>query len=187
MGVALAEIRDSRLYRADYSTFEDYCREKWGWERRHAYRLITAAAVTAMSPIGLRPQTESQARELAKVEPEKRVEVLELAIAAGPVTARSIREARESFDLPPIGTPAGDYLAAVERQIERDNEIHNRHDKAAAEFNDRHAAAIMVEALLIKITLTIKEAKRSGRWRDFDDPVRNIPNQIAKLQTLCKR
>lgn len=37
--------------------------------------------------------SEGQARELAKVEPAKRVEVLEKAVEAGPVTAKTIQEA----------------------------------------------------------------------------------------------
>jgi len=44
VGQALLSIRDGRLYRAQFGTFEDYCRERWGWERRHAYRLMDAAA-----------------------------------------------------------------------------------------------------------------------------------------------
>jgi hypothetical protein len=37
---ALARIRQERLYREDYATWEDYCRERWGMSRRHADRLI---------------------------------------------------------------------------------------------------------------------------------------------------
>lgn len=42
VGNALLEIRDSRLYRQDYGTFEDYCRKRWKISRAHAYRLIEA-------------------------------------------------------------------------------------------------------------------------------------------------
>ena len=30
VGLALAEIRASRLYRREYSGFEEYCQKKWG-------------------------------------------------------------------------------------------------------------------------------------------------------------
>ena len=30
VGLALAEIRDLRLYKREYGGFEEYCREKWG-------------------------------------------------------------------------------------------------------------------------------------------------------------
>jgi phage N-6-adenine-methyltransferase len=63
VGLALLEIRDSRLYRAAHETFESYCRERWGWSRRHANRLIEASEVLeTLGPIG--PIHESQVREL---------------------------------------------------------------------------------------------------------------------------
>ena len=40
VGEALAEIRDSKLYRSDHKTFEDYCQSKWGWKKAHAYRTV---------------------------------------------------------------------------------------------------------------------------------------------------
>lgn len=97
VGCALAEIRNSKLYRADFKTFEDYCREKWGWEKRHAYRLIEAADVAKTCPVGHELTNERQARELAKVEPAARAEVLEIAAEAGPVTADAIRQASEEY------------------------------------------------------------------------------------------
>lgn len=43
VGEALAAIRDARLYRAEYATFEDYCQERWSMGRRRADQLIGAA------------------------------------------------------------------------------------------------------------------------------------------------
>ena len=40
VGEALMEIRDSRLYRVEHKTFEDYCREKWKMSDRRARQLI---------------------------------------------------------------------------------------------------------------------------------------------------
>ncbi len=44
-GKALAELRDRRLYRSTHRTFEEYCKDRFGFERRHPYRLIEAAVV----------------------------------------------------------------------------------------------------------------------------------------------
>lgn len=44
-GAGLRELRDRRLYRSTHKTFEQYCRERFGFERRHPYRLIEAANV----------------------------------------------------------------------------------------------------------------------------------------------
>jgi hypothetical protein len=71
VGRALLEIRDSRLYRENYSTFEAYCRERWGMSRAHAYRQIEAAQVAEMmSPIGDIPN-EAQARALAPLKDDE--------------------------------------------------------------------------------------------------------------------
>jgi hypothetical protein len=74
-----------RLYKEQFSTFEEYCQSRWGWTSTHARRLIEAAEVTTEmknAPIGSfsNPlpivQNEAQARELAKIkDPEIRAQV----------------------------------------------------------------------------------------------------------------
>ena len=65
VGRALQEIRDLRLY-YEYGTFENYCRDRWGFTPQHGGRLIAAAEVAAIvEPIGSTPASESVARELA--------------------------------------------------------------------------------------------------------------------------
>lgn len=66
VGAALSAIRDAKLYRADFATFEDYCKARWGMARSKAYRYIEAAEVAGhLSPIGDIPARESQVRPLA--------------------------------------------------------------------------------------------------------------------------
>src|SRR4051812_17697429 len=45
VGQALAEIRERKLYRDGFKTFEVYCRERHGFGRQRASALITAATV----------------------------------------------------------------------------------------------------------------------------------------------
>jgi hypothetical protein len=74
VGSALARIRDNRLYRRHHGTFEQYCGEKWGYQRAYAYRLILAAqAVAHLSPMGDIPQPthERQVRPLLGLRPEQ--------------------------------------------------------------------------------------------------------------------
>jgi hypothetical protein len=53
VGHALLEIRENRLYRDGFTTFDDYCRDRWGFERTRAHRLIEAARVAdAVLPMG---------------------------------------------------------------------------------------------------------------------------------------
>lgn len=71
VGKALLEIRDDKLYRTTYPTFEDYCQQRWQLDRRYAYRIMDSARVHAaldatetdrstseMSPIGDKPHNE---------------------------------------------------------------------------------------------------------------------------------
>jgi len=76
VGEALLEIRDSRLYRIEHRTFEAYCREKWGMSRPRVYQLIGASQVAKQvsTIVDKAPSTESQARPLTKLPPEKQAE-----------------------------------------------------------------------------------------------------------------
>ena len=59
---ALKAIRDERLYRVNYASFETYVNERWGYSRSHSYRLINFAECIEMSPAGDTPKTERQFR-----------------------------------------------------------------------------------------------------------------------------
>ena len=60
VGNALLRIRDARLYRQKFSTFEDYCRDQWRMSVAQGKRLIAAAEVVAnLAPKGA-IQYESQ-------------------------------------------------------------------------------------------------------------------------------
>ena len=66
IGQALRQIRDRRLYRQDFSTFEDYCTNRWEMSRRWAYQLIEAATVYENVRHGAQilPANERQVRPL---------------------------------------------------------------------------------------------------------------------------
>ena len=87
VGCALAAIRDERLYRAEHGTFEEYCRERWGIERRQAYRLIDAAATVTNVSLGTQtepPQHERQARPLTRLEPAEQIAAWQEAVDTAP-------------------------------------------------------------------------------------------------------
>lgn len=105
VGSALMDIRDARLYREDYATFEDYCQQRWNMTDRRARQLMDAAStVQAIEETGTTvPATESQARELSGLEPELAAEVMTKAAESGEkVTAARIREIREQVAPRPV-------------------------------------------------------------------------------------
>lgn len=78
-GSALATIRDDRLYRETYPTFEAYCQSRWGMGKQYAYRLIDQSTVVSaiasaalgssgpsessnvgMSPMGHKPEPDDR-------------------------------------------------------------------------------------------------------------------------------
>jgi hypothetical protein len=130
VGNALLEIRDSKLYRSSYSTFEEYCHNKWQISRPRAYQLIEAAEIVGnlstivdtqssnnesqvgSSPIGADlplPKNEAQVRELAGLEPEQQREVWQEATQTAPegkLTAGHIKQVREKIAAPsPLKDP----------------------------------------------------------------------------------
>ena len=78
VGMALAEIRDLRLYKREYSGFAEYCEKKWGWTRRYTEYVIAGAEAVRALPDKVRTivLSEAVARELAKVDPEQRAGVV---------------------------------------------------------------------------------------------------------------
>lgn len=80
VGRALRDIRDHRdgqLWKAEYGTFDNYCKARWDIQRQHAQRLVDAAEVVGqMSPIGGNtpiPTHERQVRPLCQLaRPEDR-------------------------------------------------------------------------------------------------------------------
>jgi hypothetical protein len=98
VGTALAEIRDARLYRITYTTFEDYCQERWGMSRRRGYELIAAAAVVdnVRNSAQAVPANEAQANELSQLD----------AIAQDAVWKIAVGTADKNGDERPIVTAA---------------------------------------------------------------------------------
>lgn len=101
VGAALARIRDSRLYRCGYTTFQEYCRARWELSETRANQLAVAANVTTIVvTAGLpAPSNEWQARELASLRktPEQLTRVWAAAHERSGgqlLTARVIKEAR---------------------------------------------------------------------------------------------
>lgn len=113
VGLALATIRDRRLYRSDHATFDDYCKSKWGFTKSYCNYLIDGAKIVQSLPKKLATivATESQARELGKVPEPDRPKVLKAASAIAesenrPLLARDIKDAAWAESLPADQTPS---------------------------------------------------------------------------------
>ena len=107
VAAALFEIRESRLYKMTHRTWESYCKERWGFGKSHANRLIQAAAVTKSldATMAARATTVRHVRELTRVDPEQWDEVLEEAsqiAGGGEPTVEVLKQVVDKRVPPPV-------------------------------------------------------------------------------------
>jgi hypothetical protein len=128
LGLALKDIRDRRLYREQYGTFEEYCAQRWGISRPRGYELCAAAEVvkdlSAVADIQVLPENEFQTRPLTRLKSphhRKRAWVLALKLAkteGHPVTARDVETAVVTVNgkyrsIPVNGVPMFDRVGGM--------------------------------------------------------------------------
>jgi len=99
VGLALREIRDTKLHRITHNTFDDYFKDRWGMDVRRAYQLIDAAIVVEnvnnCTEIEWIPQNEAQARPLVGLEPAEQARLWQKAIETAPdgkITAAHVKK-----------------------------------------------------------------------------------------------
>ena len=106
VGKALLAIQEQKLYRQDYKTFAEYCNDRGGFDKRHAYRLIDSAKVvenvTNWSQTIDTPKNESQARPLALLPADQQANawadvVDECKERGEPITAAAVVEVVEKY------------------------------------------------------------------------------------------
>jgi hypothetical protein len=104
-GAALLSIRDKKLWRETHKSFEAYVRDKWGFEKNYANKIIASSetvkklgTIVPKTPKALEITTEGQLRELTGVPSESLAAVVKQAAKlAGDdvITAKDIRQAKE--------------------------------------------------------------------------------------------
>lgn len=121
MADALRVIKEEKLYRGVYLTFDEYVGTRWGFSRQRAYQLIKAAEVSTAVDDDI---PERHAREIAKADKEQWPEIVE-----------EVQAKAESEERRPT---ADDYKQAVK---ERSGEIVTK-PKVSAHAADEFDAAI---------------------------------------------
>ena len=174
---ALVEIRDQRLFRAQFRTFEDYCREKWGMTRRHADRLVLANAVVenlesdqlvSKIPIAI-PVNEAQARPLAALPPKQQVEVARIVAAKTKTpTAKDFKKALQK-----VASPAKQD-SPPQPQVE---------DEPKPEVKSYNPKKEDAKAKLSELMGMVDDAETFARKAGNCDDVVNLLNQAGKLIT----
>lgn len=126
VGNALLTIREGKLYRTEFKTFEEYCQTKWEMSDRHARRLIVAAEVAGniTGPRGpeIPPTSEKQVRPLVNLPAEQQQEAWTVATASAggkQPTAKQVQAAvgvvKAEKTFPPI--PTTEFTQNQEEEI----------------------------------------------------------------------
>lgn len=140
VGNALAEIRDSELYREEFPSFESYCNDRWDLVRSAAYNRIAAAEVVdeirRVHNSGHLPQAESQALELAKAKDK-----------APKVWAEVVKRSPKLADGSPC-TTAKKIAAIRDEMLKPMVQHHNGPDRSKKESDReaKEAAEVVVES-----------------------------------------
>jgi hypothetical protein len=146
IGLALLEIRDTRLYRATHATFDDYLVARWGIHRSHAHRMIEAAKAarvieSSLSPDGGQalspaPKSERQVRPLTKLTPEGQTQAW----------GRAVRESGGKQPLAETVERCVDEVARTSPELVRDRARQAREALHSSESAEWYSPAPPVEA-----------------------------------------
>lgn len=105
IGQALRLIRDKRLYRENYPTFEEYCLNRWEISRRSVDHLIAAASVYENFEnhgSQILPANERQVRPLTALPPEQQLEVWNQVVTTAPegkITSTHVAQVVKEYKL----------------------------------------------------------------------------------------
>lgn len=194
-GAALRELRDRRLYRSTHKTFEDYCRDRFGFSRRHPYRLIDAAMVVDnLCPIGTQeqkginnthivPTSERQVRDIVALLPEEQRLVWQQAVeqAGGRVpSARIVKGIVEQLKEKPLRLATqfcnvGEVFTLI--GLEAEQRKYNRCPCVAVELNE---FTIMVDVYDTTIMVKPENLNRV----DSPDVGHQLPATLSRIKRL---
>ncbi len=164
VGLALAEIRDARLYRETHGTFEAYLDERWDMSRSRGYRLIDGARIAELvSPTGDVPANEAQARELLPLLKEEEAAVVDV-----------WRELRDEYGAENV--TAKKVRGFVRRRLER----RRREEQAKLERANQRARFVDSDGLEFKFE---RHVTYSTPRQQLDEDFLRILDEVEDLRT----
>lgn len=167
VGTALASIRDEKLYKHEFNTFEAYCQARWGWSRQYSYNLISAANTVESLP----------AKEAEKIQNERQARAIKTTPERAIPTPKQPQEKTEENHSQICEKPGniGDILSTTVDKME--NKCEKTKDNVGFEippgirgFFNRQSRAATFAATLSGIRLLVSKAHDDGD-PEFSDRV----------------
>lgn len=162
---AMRAIHDEKLYREEFSTWEAYCKGRWGMSAQYANRLIEHGRVLSLMDDEGKSETivslsETATREVAALPDDEKVEVLTEVVEEAKkkkrkkVTAKAVRKKVEEHQREPGDeseeTGADPVEAIIRDEIEREVPKHLRQS---------HELAARIKSAASKLDSVKKEVK----------------------------
>lgn len=185
VGYAIREIRDQKLYREQYSSFDTYCRERWGWSRGHAGRVAQAADTAEVLGGEYPMENLSQARAMyphAKEDPE-----------AARVVWSELNEGREEGSTPLSGSDIRqafqerreykDYLSdlpdSTRGVLEQADENDHKQRNVLRNSNQMNHLAAIAEKRGDEVSAEVAESVLSGQHSSTFEAYNSMKDEVA--------
>jgi hypothetical protein len=165
VGTALANIREGRLYRESFDSFDDYCRTRWGFSRQRAHQLVQACQLSTVV------DNERQARELLGLTQEDAQAVVAVAEVQGPLTAETIKTARQLLE---------DATAGLEGRDKREAQAQILRDEASANRPRQPSRIAGCNGILADISKRLDWCQK--RWSGLGDVADQADTQLAAVR-----
>ncbi len=130
VGKALLAIRDSRLYRTSYATFEEYCQGTWSLSRRHVNRMVQASQVVELmaSPDGT---SEAESPAVGPIGPAASADRTESAESKPATTAPTFLAPTNEAQARPLARLLPTPDATPEERVAAEERVRETWQKAA--------------------------------------------------------
>jgi hypothetical protein len=194
-GVKLKEIRDDELYREDgFPTWEEYCKDRWGWSRDYTYKLIRAAEYRAVLPDVDKKSTErakdwneSTVRELTRMEDKR--DAARVAAKVLEAVTKSEEAAAADPTVKPLKLTASTVRKFVDEDLGVDRAAKAQETKRQNEERAKPDLRLYLYGMMGQIES--ETAKISTVDRDYgpdvwDQFIKDNPHLIRDLAAACE-
>jgi hypothetical protein len=164
VGMALAEIRESRLYRETHDTFENFCRERWDIGKNYAnYQISAYQVVKNLNDHNcgqIIPLNEAQARPLSMFEADDQIDIWNMVL-------EKANENNGKITASLVSSVVAEYLRkSVKEKLEDRKTRISRESLIAPKFKD--AVQSFVDVISETINNGFKETSREAVLRHID-------------------
>ena len=193
-GKALRELRDRRLYRNSHKTFEEYCRDRFGFSRQNANYFIAGAGVVdnllnlTKNLCQTLPTKFEQVRHLTTLDPDDQCQIWQEAVeeAGGRVPSGRIvkgiveRLKEQDATLPPIPFQERDVVL-----------IRGLGNSELRKYDGRWAIALSINEYTVTLAVDGKDVAVKPLFLEEVDPkywaeIKAVNERITRLQFECE-